>query len=140
MKNTLILPLTGLVIVSTIIHGRILDVSSEKEYEAIINQQRPTLVKFAANWCGVCNRVKTAFQELSDDSELQGVNFVQVDIDKAPELRKKNGIVGVPSFIFVQGNAHLKESVGVKNLKSFKDDLRNDIRTVFDLSGSESDA
>jgi len=134
MKKLRLLPLACLVIVPAMLQGRVLDVSSEQEYEAILSQRQPTLVKFAANWCGVCNRVKAAFEELSDDSELQGVKFVQVDIDKAPELRKKNGIVGVPSFIFIQGNAHLKESVGVKSLKTFKDDLRNDIRTVFNLS------
>jgi len=134
MKLSRHLSLACLVIAPLALNASVKDISSEQEYEQIVSQGNPTLVEFAANWCGVCNRVKGAFEEISNDNEFANVNFVRVDIDQAQELRKKNGIVGVPSFLFIQNNSQLKESVGVKNLKSFNEDLRNDLRSTFDLA------
>jgi len=131
MNKLRLVPLACLIAAPVALHGSVIDISDEGEYESIIKKDMPTLVEFAASWCGVCNRIKPAFEEVAGDNEFNNVTFVRVDIEQAPAIRKKNGIVGVPSFIFAQGNTQRKESVGVKNIKSFKEDLRNDLRTVF---------
>jgi len=139
MNISRFLPLICLAIAPATMHGRLIDISSEGEYASVLSQNKPTLVEFSASWCSVCNRVKKDFESLAQDSEFSGINFVRVDIDQAKNLREKNGIVGVPSFLFIQGSTHLKESVGVKNLQTFKEDLRNDLRTVFEFPSPDED-
>ena len=134
MKLSRILPLICLIVTPIVTQARIIDVSTEAEYEELLSKGQPALVKFAANWCGVCNRVKNVFNEVSRDPKFRDITFVRVDIEKAPELRKKNGIVGVPSFLFMYGNEQRKESVGIRNMQTFKEDLCKDLRSTFELA------
>lgn len=61
-------------------------------------QDKPTLVQFAADWCGYCEaskpEVSKASQELCDTARV-----VRVNVDKAPQLANKFGVDALPDFV-----------------------------------------
>ena len=53
------------------------------------------LVDFYTTWCKYCQNEETVLKELSDNGFWIG----KLDCDKYPEIAKKYGISGFPSFI-----------------------------------------
>ncbi len=53
------------------------------------------LVEFYATWCGYCQKQRPILEELSRNNIWIGV----VDSDKNPNLVKKYGVSGYPTFI-----------------------------------------
>jgi thioredoxin 1 len=131
MKNSLFTSLS-LLLLAPYSHAKLVNVSNETEYnEQVLQCKKPCVVKFAADWCGVCQGVKKPYEELADEEDLGHVQFVQVNIDQASDLSKKNGVVGVPTFIFIIEGNKIDEQVGVQDMDAFKGNMREDVYKKF---------
>ncbi|MFI5456125.1 MAG: thioredoxin domain-containing protein [Isosphaerales bacterium] len=60
----------------------------------------PVLLDFHAEWCGPCQRVRPAVQQLI----RAGYPIKQIDIDRDPKLASRYRVEGVPTFIVVDGS------------------------------------
>jgi len=77
---------------------------------------RPKVLAFTASWCAPCQRAKPALVEI----RAAGVDVQIIDIDAHPDLARKHGVTGVPTFIvYVCGKAPVRT---------------NDIRVVVSLT------
>jgi thioredoxin 1 len=85
----------------------IIHIRSAEEYYNYINN-KACVVKFTASRCGPCKRIAPVFEELSKNDSL---SFVEVDIDISSfdEVIKKEGLEGVPLFLFYNKGAKLEE-------------------------------
>lgn len=54
------------------------------------------LTKFYTTWCGPCKHMTILLKEV----DMTGVEFVEIDAEKEPEIAKKYGIQSVPVLIF----------------------------------------
>ncbi len=54
-------------------------------------------------------------------------------------MSKQNGIVGVPTFVYVDNGAKKIEEIGVQNMPSFKDHLRDNVRKTFQVAQNATD-
>lgn len=61
-------------------------------------QDRPTLVQFAADWCGFCEESKPEL-EATSAALCDRVRVVRVNVDKAPKLADKFGVNELPDFV-----------------------------------------
>lgn len=111
--------------------AKIVRVSSEDTYNDLLKNNKRLIVEFAADWCSVCNNVKKPFEEIANEDEFGDVAFVQVDVDKLDSISKQNGVVGVPTFVYLDQGDKKIEEIGVQNLSAFKDHLRNNLRKTF---------
>lgn len=57
------------------------------------------LVEFFAPWCGYCQKQRPILEELNKNNIWIGA----VDADKNPDLAKKYGITGFPTFLLFKG-------------------------------------
>ncbi len=119
---------------SSLLHSEFVNISDEDQYKNIVSGHKQMIVKFSADWCSVCNGIKKPFEEIAQEAEFQNVAFAQVDVDKLDNLSKQNGIVGVPTFVYVEDGAKKIEEIGVQNMPSFKDHLRTNIRKTFQVT------
>lgn len=114
---------------TTSINAKITNIETIQDYQNNITQSsKPILLKFAANWCGSCQSVKEPFEQISIETEFKDITFANIDIDALGPIANDYKITGIPTFIYMKDGKIKKQSVGVKNLMTFKDEVREDIR------------
>ncbi|MEB3341976.1 thioredoxin family protein [Okeania sp.] len=67
-----------------------------------LNNNKPTLVEFYANWCTVCQAMASELDEIRE-KYTQNTNFVMLNVDNSkwlPELVKYR-VDGIPHFVFL---------------------------------------
>ena len=90
-----------------------------EEYAEIINSPTPVVIDFHATWCGPCKVLSPILEELND--EIDGVEFVKLDVDQHPEIAGANGVMGVPTVVMLKGGEVRERFVGVQPKEIIKD-------------------
>jgi thiol-disulfide isomerase/thioredoxin len=84
------------------------------EYDVAINNNKPTILEFYADWCTVCQSMAL---KLSNFKQQYGeaVNFVMLNIDEPQwsEQVKQYQVTGIPQLVLLDGDrAIVKTFVG----------------------------
>ncbi len=119
------------------LQAKIIQISDEDTYNQALKNNQRLVVEFSADWCSVCNNIRKPFEEVADEDEFGNVAFVQVDVDKLDNISKQNGVVGVPTFVYLEKGDKKVEEIGVQNLPAFKDHLRDNLRKTFKVAQNE---
>ena len=90
-----------------------------EEYAEIINSSSPVVIDFHATWCGPCKVLSPILEELND--EIEGVEFVKLDVDQHPEIAGANGVMGVPTVVMLKGGEVKERFVGVQPKEVIKE-------------------
>ncbi len=94
------------------------DINAE-EYAEIVKSDSPVVIDFHATWYGPCKVLSPILEELSD--EVDGVEFVKLDVDQHPEIAGANGVMGVPTVVMLKGGEVKERFVGVQPKEIIKD-------------------
>jgi thiol-disulfide isomerase/thioredoxin len=108
------------------------------EDRTVLGTKQPLVVKFAAAWCTTCQQIAEPFEAVSDEVEFQHVIFAHVDIDRNEEVCKQHGVIGVPTFAYLDNGSKKGQIIGAKDLSLFKDHLRESIRSHFNMPSGET--
>lgn len=93
--------------------------------EMVLNNIKPTIVKFWAPWCGPCKMYGPIVEEAVNQFAGEVIGF-QCNAEEAPDAIDRFGIRNIPTLLFFRGNelvdklvgATLKENV-VSKIKTF---------------------
>lgn len=77
------------------------------------------LVDFYTTWCKFCDNQKPVLEELSES----GMWIGKVDCDKYPQIAKKYGISGFPSFILFKNGSASAQFAGFHTKNQMLDKL-----------------
>ena len=84
--------------------------SSEQEFQDRLQQPKPFLVKFTAQWCGPCQKISPFVDSLA--SKHPNLDFFQVDIDHLDDLALSLGVVSIPAFHIYHKGQKLEQFIG----------------------------
>lgn len=80
-----------------------------------IESGKKTVFVFTADWCGDCRFIKPYLPEI--EAEFPEMEFVEIDRDELMPLAQKWAILGIPSFVVIEGGRELGRFVD-KNRKT----------------------
>ena len=92
-----------------------------EEYSEILNSTKPVVIDFHATWCGPCKVLSPILEELDD--EIEGVEFVKLDVDQHPQIAGQNQVMGVPTVVILKDGEVKDRFVGVQPKEVIKEKI-----------------
>jgi thioredoxin 1 len=82
------------------------------DFNTLINETKPVLIDFSAEWCGPCKMLAPILEEVA--SELgSAARIIKIDVDKNPGISSKYQISSVPTLILFKDGQQLWRKSGV---------------------------
>ena len=86
----------------------------------IINDDKPVLVDFHAEWCGPCKMMAPELRKFAQTNK-DAVRVLKVDIDKNQPTASHYNIQGVPTLILFKNGKVLWRQSGALSAKQISD-------------------
>lgn len=96
------------------------DANFEQE---VLKSDRPVFVEFWAPWCGPCQMMAPAIEELA--KEMPAVKIGKMNVDENHATATAYGIMSIPTMKVFKGGKIVKEFVGVQQKDKLKSELEN---------------
>ena len=98
----------------------IIDVSDNNFEDKVINNIKPVLVDFWAEWCGPCKIIGPILEELSEEKRDQ-IIIDKMNVDENKVIPSKYGIRGIPTLMIFKNNSLLDTKVGASSKSSINE-------------------
>ena len=99
----------------------------EELNDELNNNPTYSILYFTATWCGPCRVISPFVEELDKNRDITNVLFLKVDVDESEELCEKFNIEKMPTFIFLNKEQQVCDSMSGAN----KDLLSEKIKNLF---------
>ena len=84
---------------------------------SVLKAAKPVLVDFYASWCGPCAQ-QTPVLEKWAEGNANAVEVFKVNVDIAPALASKYGVMSIPTLLLFSGSGKERaRAVGLQNDK-----------------------
>jgi len=123
------------------IYAKVLEITEAQELNELFASGIPAIINFSIAGCPPCILCKPGFYEVSEDTVFDHIAFVSIDSqsEAGKALFKQHKIVGSPTFICIQNGQEIKRAVGISKLKYFTKNLKELLKTAFNIQAITTD-
>lgn len=79
----------------------------------VLQNAKPVLVDFYADWCGPCKMLSPIVEEIAASEDLFEV--FKLNVDEAPDIAARYGVMSIPTLIAFKGGEAVQHKVGVQS-------------------------
>lgn len=94
-----------------------------KQFEELLQDQKPLLVDYWAPWCGYCRRIGPAYEKIAE-SWSDEVNIAKVNIDEEPALADRERIEVIPTLVLYRKGEALGSIVAPQSKAMIEEFIR----------------
>lgn len=123
---------SAIFIFSSFLHAEFITITSEDQFNNLLNEKKPLILKFTGKYCAPCTITKAPFEKVSKEKEFKDIGFIELDVQSpvGGAISSEFKIVGVPTFIYIRDGKEIKRIVGVQHPANFAEDLRKKISNI----------
>ena len=99
----------------------VIEIKEEQFEEKVLKSDKKVLVDFYATWCGPCKMLSPVIGKVSLDDDTY--NYYKIDVDNAPDVSKKYGIMSIPTLLIFEKGEVKNSSLGFMSLDEVKEFL-----------------
>ena len=79
----------------------------------VLNNSKPVLVDYWAEWCGPCRQVAPVLEEIAQEYGSK-LDIVKLNVDQNPRVVQIYGVMNIPTLSVFKDGQVVKEIVGAK--------------------------
>ncbi len=87
-------------------------IENKADYKNLLNQKKPILLDFYADWCGPCQSLLPTVEKLAKEYDDK-VEIQKVNVDQNRELAIEYGIRSIPALFFLKDSEIVDKLNGV---------------------------
>ena len=87
------------------------DVTDQTFQQEVLDNEKPVLVDFWAEWCGPCHAVTPVLERIVEE-RADELKLVKVNIDEEQGLAQRYGVSSIPLIILFRGGEPAAAAVG----------------------------
>jgi len=99
-------------------------INAEQFEKEVLGGDLPAVVDFTATWCGPCQALAPAIDELAREYDGRAL-VAKVDVDKEPDLAARYGVMSVPTVLFFKGGEKVDQVMG-----NFPDKIKKSLEAL----------
>lgn len=97
-------------------------VTDESFQSDVLENDKPIMVDFWAEWCGPCRAVSPILDKIAEEN-ADKLDIVKLNVDDNPETAMKYGITSIPAMYVFQNGEVVKRVIGAKPKPALEADL-----------------
>lgn len=91
-----------------------IELTEETFDQHVLNETKPVLVDFWAEWCGPCRIIAPVLEELSTEYKDKAV-IAKVSVDDNPAITEKYKVINIPTMLFFKNGVVVDKLIGASN-------------------------
>ena len=80
----------------------------------VLNNPRPVIVEYWADWCGPCRQVAPVLDSIAADNAGR-VDLVTINVDENPVTTQRFGVLHVPTVSVFSGGQVVSQVIGARS-------------------------
>lgn len=79
----------------------------------VLQNAKPVLVDFYADWCGPCRMLSPIVEEIAASADA--FEIFKLNVDEAPDIAARYGVMSIPTLIAFKGGEAVQRKMGVQS-------------------------